>query len=109
LEHDVEIHSAARKHGIDDASIEHAFNRAVVVADLEGGEAPRRELVVGPDRAGNMLELIVLQLDDAANSSSMPCRSGDAIAIYSRGRMGRCHDRQEATPNRRNVTRHPAH
>jgi uncharacterized DUF497 family protein len=60
----VEIHSAARKHGIDDASIEHAFNRAVVVADLEGDEAPRRQLVIGPDRAGNMLELIVLQLDD---------------------------------------------
>ena len=60
----MEIHSAARKHGIDDASIEQAFNRAVVVADLEGDEAPWRQLIIGPDRAGNMLELIVLQLDD---------------------------------------------
>lgn len=60
----MEIHSAARRHGIDDASIEHAFDRAVVVADLEGDHAPRRELVIGPDRSGNMLELIVLLLDD---------------------------------------------
>lgn len=60
----MEIHSAARKHGVEDVSIRHAFDRALVVADLDDDYAPHRQLLLGPDVAGNMLELIVLQFDD---------------------------------------------
>jgi hypothetical protein len=31
----------------------------------DGDDEPRRTLLLGPDRAGNLLELVVLELDDA--------------------------------------------
>ena len=54
----VEIHSSARRHGIDDLDIEHAVTHPLAIEDI--GEDPDRWLVIGPDRAGNMLELVVL-------------------------------------------------
>jgi hypothetical protein len=53
----VEIHRSARRHGIDDA-IDHAVEHALAVEDLD--QDPDRWLVIGPDRAGNLLELVVL-------------------------------------------------
>ncbi len=38
--------------------------RALVAYSLEGDEGPVRELRLGPDRAGNLLEIVVLLLDD---------------------------------------------
>src|SRR5262245_29368170 len=43
----VEIHPAARRHGIADGDILHAIEHALVVDDL--GEEPDRWLVIGPD------------------------------------------------------------
>jgi hypothetical protein len=37
---------------------------AVVVADLSDDEASIRTLVLGPDRAGNLLEIVVIHFDD---------------------------------------------
>jgi hypothetical protein len=54
----VEIHPSARRHGVDDDDILHAVANSLVVDDL--GEDPDRWLVVGPDRAGNLLEIVVL-------------------------------------------------
>ena len=54
----MEIHSAARRHGIEDDDVLHAVEHAIVVDDL--GEDPDRWLVIGPDRAANLLEVIVL-------------------------------------------------
>jgi hypothetical protein len=54
----VEIHSAARRHGIADDAILHAVHHTVAVEDI--GEDPDRWLVIGPDPAGNLLELVVL-------------------------------------------------
>jgi hypothetical protein len=54
----VEIHPSARRHGIDDAGILHAVEHALVVDDL--GEDPDRWLVIGPDRAANLVEVVVL-------------------------------------------------
>jgi len=54
----VEIHSSARRHGITNNDILHAIDHLVVVDDL--GEDPDRWLVIGPDRAANLLEIVVL-------------------------------------------------
>jgi len=54
----VRIHEAARKHGVADADIFHAIDHALAIEDA--GEDPDRWLVLGPDRAGNLLEVVVL-------------------------------------------------
>ena len=60
----VEIHSAARKHGCADSDVQHAVEHQLVVNDLGDDNSPHRLLVIGPDRAGNLLEIIVLIFDD---------------------------------------------
>ena len=59
---DVEIHRTARKHGIDDAAIRHAVDHALTIVDLEPDSDPPKVLAIGPDRAGNLLEIIWLEL-----------------------------------------------
>jgi uncharacterized DUF497 family protein len=54
----VEIHPSARRHGVDDDDIVHAVEHALVVDDV--GEDPDRWLVIGPDRAANLLEVVVV-------------------------------------------------
>lgn len=54
----LEIHSAAGRHGVADDDIVHALAHALAFEDL--GEDPDRWLVIGPDRAANLLELVVL-------------------------------------------------
>jgi hypothetical protein len=51
------IHHSARKHGIADEDILHAIEHAIVVVDIDEDED---ELVLhlGPDAAGNLLEVI---------------------------------------------------
>jgi hypothetical protein len=53
-----EIHSSARRHGVNDLDIRHAVEHSLAFEDI--GEDPDRWLVIGPDRAGNLLELVVL-------------------------------------------------
>jgi hypothetical protein len=48
----------ARRHGVDEADVDHAVGHAVVVEEV--AEDPLRYLVIGPDRSGNLLELIVM-------------------------------------------------
>jgi uncharacterized DUF497 family protein len=60
----VEFHRSARKHGVARASIRHAVERAIVVVDLELDTDPPRVLAIGPDEAGNLLEIIWLELAD---------------------------------------------
>ena len=54
----MEIHDSARKHGVVDKDIHHAIDHALAIEDA--GEDPDRWLVIGPDRAGNLLEVVVL-------------------------------------------------
>ena len=54
----MEIHRSARRHGVDDRDITHAVHHALTTDDA--GEDPDRWLVLGPDRAGNLLEVVVL-------------------------------------------------
>lgn len=62
----VEVHRSARKHGVTDGDIIHAATQYMIAYPLssENEETPQRELRLGPDRAGNMLEVVVLLLDD---------------------------------------------
>ena len=58
----VEIHRSAYKHGLSIDEIRHALNNAVTVHPLEPDTDPPKELLIGPDFAGNPLELIWLRL-----------------------------------------------
>lgn len=62
----VEVHWSARTHGVADEDVVHAADRFLVAYPLDDGDqdGPRRELRLGPDRAGNLLEIVVLLLDD---------------------------------------------
>ncbi len=54
----MEVAANARKHGVDDPDIEHAVRHAIRV--LNQGD---RDLYIGADRAGRLLEVIVLDDD----------------------------------------------
>lgn len=54
----MEIADAARKHGVDDSDIENAVRQAIRVIDQ--GD---RDLYIGADRAGRLLEVVVLDDD----------------------------------------------
>jgi len=60
----VEIHTSAERHGVGRDDIDHAFHRALVVVDLEPDSDPPKVLSIGPDQAGNLLEVIWLELAD---------------------------------------------
>lgn len=53
----VEVHASARRHRVADEDIFHATVHALAIEDA--GEDPDRWLVIGPDRAGNLLEVVV--------------------------------------------------
>lgn len=60
----MDVHRSARKHGVAAEDGVHAAQRFLVAYPLGGEDGPRRELRLGPDRAGNLLETVVLLLDD---------------------------------------------
>lgn len=72
----MEIHHSAHKHGIDDDGIRHALAHAVTVVDLEPDADPPKVLAIGPDPAGNLVEVIWLELADNVNLviHAMPLR-----------------------------------
>lgn len=49
--------ASALQHGVDLEDIQHALAHALAVDEV--GEDRLRYLVLGPDRAGNLLELVV--------------------------------------------------
>jgi hypothetical protein len=59
----VEITSSARKHGVDDALITHAWENALRYVEYEY-DGEERLLVIGPDLAGNLLELVAVPADE---------------------------------------------
>jgi len=67
----VGIHESARRHGVAQEDVEHALAHAVAWAEL--GDDPARYLLAGPDRAGNLLELVVLVV------------GGDELVIHAMG------------------------
>ena len=72
----MEIHRSAYKHGIEADTILHALDHALTVIDLEPETDPPKVLAIGPDCAGNLLEIIWLELADDVNLviHAMPLR-----------------------------------
>ena len=61
----MEVHDSARKHGIADADIAHAVTHHLYAGEIgEDERPPWRVLYLGPDRAGNLLEIVVVERDD---------------------------------------------
>jgi hypothetical protein len=60
----VRFHRSAFRHGYDEQAILHAVDHAIVVVDLEPDADAPKVLAIGPDRAGNLLEVIWLDLAD---------------------------------------------
>jgi len=54
----VELLGSALRHGVDPEDIQHAVRNALVVEEI--ADDPLRYLVLGPDRAANLLELVVM-------------------------------------------------
>jgi hypothetical protein len=59
----VEIRSSARRHGVDQEGILHAWTNAIrlVEYDYHGEERP---LMIGPDRHRRMLELVAVPIKE---------------------------------------------
>ncbi len=54
----MEIADSARKHGVRDEDIQHAIRHPVRVVPGDG-----RDLVIGADRSGRLLEVVILDDD----------------------------------------------
>lgn len=67
-------HSPQTRHS--DADVRHALSNAITVVDLEPDADPPKVLAIGPDRAGNLLEVIWLELANDAQLAihAMPLR-----------------------------------
>jgi hypothetical protein len=82
----VEAHQSARRHGVADVDINHAIDHALVVVDVDADSDPPKILVIDPDRAGNLLEVMVLELADERFPPSTPCPSDRHSTTCSRKR-----------------------
>lgn len=58
----IAVHASALRHGIQAASAIHAASNSVFTSEVDGGN-PARELRLGFDDAGRLLELVVLRFD----------------------------------------------
>ena len=56
------VHDSARKHGVEPDDAVHAAEHAVFVSDLDE-DNPARQLRLGFDTEGRLLEVVVLRFD----------------------------------------------
>ena len=56
----MEIYESARKHGISDQDIRHGIEHVLAADEDETNKV----LYLGPDRAGNLLEIVTVLRDD---------------------------------------------
>ncbi len=56
----MEIYASARKHGIEGLDILHALEHALASGEQDDGKV----LYLGPDRSGNLLEVVSVLRDD---------------------------------------------
>jgi uncharacterized DUF497 family protein len=58
----VELHSSARKHGVDEEDIEHAIDNAMAIDDQDDDT----RLYLGPARNAELLEVVMLVREDGS-------------------------------------------
>lgn len=58
----MEIHPSAFKHGLGVEEIRHALRNAITACPVDPAGDPPKELLIGPDRSGRLLELIWVTL-----------------------------------------------
>jgi len=80
----VEVHRSARKHGVGDGDIRQAGNNYLIAYRLDD-DRPVRELRLGFDRTGRLLEIVVLLLDDGSKMAIHAKKVGPSILTC-------CHD-----------------
>lgn len=85
----MEVLSSSRRHGIDDEDIQHAIEQALVIEEV--AEDPVRYLLLGPDRAGNPLELVVLDRPQGPARDPRDEDAGEVPSPLTRERM-RCQE-----------------
>ena len=69
------IFEAAYRHGLDNNDILHAWEHALGFYDIDLEYEPTKSLCIGPDSAGNLLEILYLQFaDDDVIIHAMPLR-----------------------------------
>ena len=73
----MEIHPTAYNHHVDKTAILHALRHALSIVDLEPDADPPKVLAIGPDPAGNLLEIIWIELAEDVDLviHAMPLRS----------------------------------
>lgn len=59
------VHESAYRHGFTDEEILHGWDNAMGFYDIDIEHEPTKSLCIGPDRAGNLLEILYLQADEA--------------------------------------------
>lgn len=59
----MQIVGSARKHGVPDADITHAWTNAMRLVEYEY-DGEERLLVIGPDEHGRLLELVAVPADE---------------------------------------------
>ena len=58
------MHRSAFRHGVEEADVRNAVHFAFVIDEMDPDEDPVRTIAVGPDRSGNLLEVIWVDGDD---------------------------------------------
>lgn len=59
----MQISQSARKHGVSDADILHAWVHVMRLVEFEY-DGEERLLAIGPSEAGNLLELVLVPVDE---------------------------------------------
>ena len=72
----MEFHRSAFKHGLNRNTILHGLEHALTIIELDPAADPPRILAIGPDGAGNLLEIVWLELDGGTEMviHAMPLR-----------------------------------
>jgi hypothetical protein len=61
---ELEIHESALKHGINELDIHHVCANLSDIFELDQESYEIKILIIGPDSAGNLLEVIGLEIND---------------------------------------------
>ena len=79
---EAQISESAYRHGLTVDEILHAWANAIAFFDIDHEHEPIKSLCIGPDAAGNLLEVLYLQLPDGVMViHAMPLRSAFRVLL----------------------------